>query len=223
MRPWIIIPQLIAFFLISFPANAEKVGTVRLVEIYGYGTLLGEKRRPLFERDDVILNMEIESVEKGRIDVRFKDKTQLIVGSLGKIKIDNFVFNPKESVGDLSLKVAAGVMRFVTGKMSSQSYKIRTPSAVLGVRGTDFTVSVAENGATTVSVLTGSVEIAPINGSPTTISAGATATTDGTQISTGSTTGLPDIARADFGISSSSAGGADGGGNDAGGDGGGGH
>jgi len=202
MRLYIILSHLIAFFLVSIPAHAEKVGSVRLVEIYGYGTLVGEKRRALYESDDVILNMEIESVEDGRIDVRFRDNTQLIVGSLGKVKIDNFVFNPNASGGDLSLNIATGLMRFVSGKMASQSYKIRTPTAVLGVRGTDFIVSVEKNGNTTVSVLSGLVEIAPINGSPTSISAGATATTDGTQVSASSMSSLPDIASADFGNSS---------------------
>jgi len=204
MRLALILTHIVAFFLVSVPAHAEKVGTVRLVEIYGYGTLVGEKRQPLFARDDVILNMEIESVEDGRIDVRFKDNTRLIVGSLGKVKIDNFAFNSKSSAGDLSLNIATGLMRFVTGKMASKSYAVRTPSAVLGVRGTDFIVSIDASGSTLVSVLTGTVEVTPISGSPSLVSAGSTAKTDGGQISITPTRGLPEIAETTFGVNSES-------------------
>jgi len=222
MRLALILTHIVAFFFVSIPAHAEKVGTVRLVEIYGYGTLVGAKRQPLFARDDVILNMEIESVEDGRIDVRFKDNTRLIVGSLGKVKIDNFAFNSKSSTGDLSLNIATGLMRFVTGKMASKSYAVRTPSAVLGVRGTDFIVSIDASGSTLVSVLSGIVEVTPTNGSPSLVSAGSTAETDGKQISIIPTRGLPEIAETTFGVSSeandsgggndSGAGGGDGGG-----------
>jgi len=63
-------------------------------------------------------------------------------------------------------------------------------------------------------VLNGIVEVTPINGSPSLVSAGSTAETDGEQISTMPTRGLPEIAETTFGVSSDSN--DSGGGNDSG-------
>jgi hypothetical protein len=54
--------------------------------------------------------------------------------------------------------------RFITGKLSGHRFKVVTPTAVIGVRGTDFVVLVAEDGTTQVAVLDGAVEMAALDG-----------------------------------------------------------
>lgn len=61
--------------------------------------------------------------------------------------------------------------RFITGKLGGPGFKVRTPTAVIGVRGTDFVVLVAEDGATQVAVLDGEVEIAAFDATRITDSA----------------------------------------------------
>ena len=191
----LILSYLVAFLLVSVPAHAEGTGTVKLVQNYGYKTLVGKKRRAIYARDDVTSNMGLQTVKNGRIDVKFEDKTQLILGSLSKVQMKNFVFGPKAREGQLSLNVDSGLMRFTPGNMASENYQVSTSSAVIGVRcddiskrssqagscGTDFIVYVDGNGSTGVYVLNGVVELHPEHSHPSSISAGSTAVTDGKQ------------------------------------------
>jgi hypothetical protein len=61
-------------------------------------------------------------------------------------------------------KVNEGAFRFITGKLRDPGFKDVTPTAVIGVRGTDFVVPVAENGTTQVAVLDGAAEMAALDG-----------------------------------------------------------
>lgn len=182
------------------PASAEKVGRVALVVVYGYETPPAAKRRPVYVRDDVVSDAVLETVQDGRLDVRFNDRTQLIVGPASKVKIDRFVYDPDKSAGEVSLNMSKGLMRFVTGRLASKSYKITTPSATLGVRGTDIVVAVDDEGATTVSVLDGGVDITSDGGDTASVDAGTTASTNGGAVSTAATTALPPVATSSFGV-----------------------
>lgn len=58
-----------------------------------------------------------------------------------------------------SAALIAGRVRFVAASVSGQNYRITTPSAVIGVRGTDFAVAVDEDRGATVAVERGQVEV----------------------------------------------------------------
>jgi len=190
--------------LAASPAQAERVGRVALIQVYGYETPPAGEREPIYVRDDVVANTVLETVRDGRMDVRFLDETQLIVGPSSKVTVDRFVYDPGRGAGDATLNVGKGVMRFVTGRMASRSYKIATPSATMGVRGTDFIVAVDDDGGTAVSVLSGGVSLTSTGGQTVDVDAGFTAVTDGADVSTAPSLGLPAVATASFGVSDES-------------------
>jgi hypothetical protein len=66
------------------------------------------------------------------------------------IVLDELVFDPSGSNGRVVLSVAVGVTRFVSGILPKSDYEIRTPTAVIGVRGTSFDLYVKPNGDSTV-------------------------------------------------------------------------
>lgn len=182
------------------PAVANEIGQVKVLVDYGYSTAPGENRGPIYVRDDVVAESLLETVRDGRMDVEFDDKTKLIVGPNSTVKLDRFVYDPSKSSGEVAVNMSRGVLRFVTGRLSSQSYKIKTPTATMGVRGTDFVVLVDETGATTVSVLDGEVSMTSDGGDDASVGAGSTGSTSGTSVSVSSTTGLPAVATASFGL-----------------------
>jgi hypothetical protein len=56
----------------------------------------------------------------------------------------------------MALKFASGTARFITGKLASinkENISIETPSATIGIRGTDFTVTVDELGRSLIILL----------------------------------------------------------------------
>lgn len=86
--------------------------------------------------------------------ITFKDDTKVKVNENSRLLIDDFVFDPKKSdAGKLALKVGAGTVRYASGQIAKnnpQSVDIKTPTAAIAVRGTDFTMTVDETGESLV-------------------------------------------------------------------------
>ena len=93
---------------------------------------------------------------KGRTAIQFVDDTRVDVTEHSKLLIDEFVYDPNTKTGALSIKAALGTVRYASGqiaKNSRQNIKIKTPTATIAVRGTDFSMSVDEFGQSTVILL----------------------------------------------------------------------
>jgi hypothetical protein len=71
-------------------------------------------------------------------DAKFvlRDDTNLSLGPGSTLKLDRAVFSGEASAGDIAIKLSSGAFRFITGNSSKESYKIVTPLATIGVRGT---------------------------------------------------------------------------------------
>ncbi len=94
--------------------------------------------------------------QKGKTAIQFLDETRVDVTQNSKLVIDEFVYDPNTSTGSLSLKASFGTVRYASGqiaKNSRQNVKIKTPTAVIGVRGTDFSMTVDETGSSTIILL----------------------------------------------------------------------
>ena len=78
------------------------------------------------------------------------DDTKVKITENSRLMIDDFVFDPKKSdAGKLALKVGMGTVRYASGqiaKTNAQQVAIKTPTASIAVRGTDFTMTVDEAG-----------------------------------------------------------------------------
>ena len=64
------------------------------------------------------------------------DSTNLSLGANATIKLDRTVFNDEHSYRDIAIRLTTGAFRFVTGHSEKTAYKITTPLATIGVRGT---------------------------------------------------------------------------------------
>ena len=87
---------------------------------------------------------------KGKTAIEFIDMTRVDVTEHSKLIIDEFVYDPNSKTGKLSLKAGLGTIRYASGqiaKNSPTSIKIQTPTATIGVRGTDFSMTVDEIGS----------------------------------------------------------------------------
>jgi hypothetical protein len=94
---------------------------------------------------------------QGKVGITFEDDTKVQISDNSKLVIDDFVYDPKaKSGGKLAVKVALGTVRYASGqiaKTNPQNVSVNTPSATIGVRGTDFTATVDEIGASTIILL----------------------------------------------------------------------
>jgi hypothetical protein len=83
-------------------------------------------------------------------NITFKDDTKVRVTENSRLLIDDFVYDPKNSdAGKLAMKVGMGTVRYASGQIAKnnpQQVNIKTPTATVAVRGTDFTMTVDEAG-----------------------------------------------------------------------------
>ena len=86
------------------------------------------------------------------------DSTNLSLGPSATIKLDRTVFNDEHSYREIAIRMTSGAFRFVTGHSEKAAYKITTPLATIGVRGTILdmlsqrgrTIVVLQEGASSV-------------------------------------------------------------------------
>jgi hypothetical protein len=75
----------------------------------------------------------------------FRDQSRTALGSNSRLKIENFVFDPKTpSEGSFLVRLARGTMRGLTGligKADPRRVGIATATATIGIRGTGFDMS----------------------------------------------------------------------------------
>ena len=140
--------------LLSIDCRAA-IGTI--TEEKGSGEIVRNKSKL-----DAKLNGGVESLDsiltaKGVIGITFEDNTKVRVTEHSKLVIDDFVYDPKaKGAGKLAMKVALGTVRYASGsvaKENAQNVNIRTPTATVAVRGTAFTMTVDEVGASMVVLL----------------------------------------------------------------------
>lgn len=92
----------------------------------------------------------------GRVEITFVDDSTIKVTEHSKLVIDDFVYSGKPSTSRMALKFAAGTARFATGqtgKMNKGNINLRTPTATIAVRGTDFAATVDDFGKSLIVLL----------------------------------------------------------------------
>lgn len=93
---------------------------------------------------------------KARVSITFEDNTLMQITEFSKLKIDEFVYDPASGKGKVGMKTAFGTVRYASGmiaKNSRENIKVQTPTAKISVRGTDFSMTVSEDGKSLVILL----------------------------------------------------------------------
>lgn len=83
----------------------------------------------------------------GSAGITFIDNSLLSVGPNSVLQIERYAFNSTTHEGVFDTTLSRGTLSMVSGKIAKQSpdsVKIRTPSSILGVRGTEFLVRTGE-------------------------------------------------------------------------------
>ena len=88
----------------------------------------------------------IKTGRDGSAGVTFNDDSLLSIGPDSALAIDRFAFDSTTHAGRFDTSLRQGTLSAVSGKIAKQSpdaMKVRTPSTILGVRGTEFVVRAA--------------------------------------------------------------------------------
>ena len=162
-------------FLLLSPINSiAAVGKV--TEQTGPTEILRDKKSiPSSLNTGVEMNDTV-STARARAELTFEDKTTVKLTEHSKMIIDDFVYDPKKGSGKLALNMALGTARYASGQIAKnnpQQVAIKTPTASIAVRGTDFSMTVDELGRSLVMLLpscddkgcvTGAIEVSNLAG-----------------------------------------------------------
>lgn len=92
--------------------------------------------RPAVLRERVALADRVQTGQRSQLQLMLLDRTTFTVGANARLTIDRFVYDPARG-GNFDASVAKGAFRFLSGRRASPgSSSIRTPIAVIGIRGT---------------------------------------------------------------------------------------
>lgn len=98
--------------------------------------------------------MDTVRTGNGRVRITFVDKTTVNVTEQSRLVIDDFVYSGNPSTSKMALRFASGTVRFATGTgVKKSNISLRTPSATIAVRGTDFTSTVDDLGRSLIVLL----------------------------------------------------------------------
>lgn len=81
------------------------------------------------------------------VGVTFADNSLLSIGPNSALAIDRYVFDSTTHAGQFDSTLSKGTLAAVSGKIVKQSpeaMRVHTPSAIMGVRGTEFVVQVGD-------------------------------------------------------------------------------
>jgi hypothetical protein len=89
----------------------------------------------------------IETGADGSIGITFIDNTVMSAGPNTEVSLDNYRFDSNKFNGSMLADLRKGTLSMVSGdiaKSSPGAMKVKTPAAILGVRGTHFAVFVVQ-------------------------------------------------------------------------------
>jgi hypothetical protein len=140
---------LAAILLIAVPSAPEAADTLPIAQVKkvtGQAVIQRSGRRlpakvgdPLFEKDI------LETGPDGGIGITFVDNTVFSTGPNSQLSLEEFQFDSNNFRGSMLADMRQGTLAVVSGDITRSSpgaMKIKTPTAVLGVRGTAFAVQV---------------------------------------------------------------------------------
>jgi len=142
--------------LLAGSLNAAEIGEIS--ELRGIGEITRQNTNDALvaELDSDIYSFDDVRTGNGRMAIQFLDSSILKLTEHSKVVIDNYIYDPDPSKTKLALNMASGTARFITGKLggiNKNNIRIRTPSASIAIRGTDFTTTVDELGRSLIILL----------------------------------------------------------------------
>jgi hypothetical protein len=124
------------------PAVAQEAGHVKVargsVQIERAGQKVPAPVGAVVQAGDVVT-----TGGDGSVGITFLDNSLLSAGPNSVLAIDRFAFDSTTHQGSFESSLKKGTLAVVSGKLAKQSpdaMKVKTPAAVLGVRGTEFLV-----------------------------------------------------------------------------------
>jgi len=140
-------------FAAALPLAADPIATVLAID----GAASGPSG-PIAVGDRIEDGLIIRTSNSTKIELRFDDDTLMAIGPNAEIEITSVLMNSGGQANRFALNAVTGSFRFLSGDSQREVYEIATPTSTIGIRGTEFDVSVSDQ-VTNVILYRGALEL----------------------------------------------------------------
>ena len=143
-------------FLLIGSVSADSIGSI--VEQSGSAQLKRQQQEIIITEEslpEIELN-DVAETANGKLKIKFLDDAQLDIKEHSEVLIDEIYYDPDPSLSRMSMKFTMGTARFASGSLglvNKANIDIQTPTATIGIRGTDFTTTIDELGRSLIMLL----------------------------------------------------------------------
>jgi len=134
-------------------AQAADIGGIS--ELNGSAQIVRDE--PFIAEVDFAIQSNDEAVTtNGRMAITFLDDSTVRLTEHSQLLIDEYIYDPDPSKSKMALTFGLGTARFITGnlgRIDKQNISLKTPTANIAIRGTDFTATVDELGKSLIILL----------------------------------------------------------------------
>ena len=135
---------------VVLPLHADSIGDI--TELKGYGQVVRDAPYPAV-LDFAINSYDDVQTRAGRIGITFLDNSTVKLTEHSSLVIDEYIYDANPSNSKMALQFASGTIRFISGNLNKNNISLKTPTADIAVRGTDFTCTVDETGKSLIILL----------------------------------------------------------------------
>jgi len=138
----------------SWGVNGEPIGSITAIEGEVYLSHKGDTAAfQAMLTDPIYLYDHIQTEKGGRVQILFQDESLLNLAENTYIQITEHIYSPEENMRSSWFKIVTGKVRAIVGRYfagAGSKYRVSTPTAIIGVRGTHFVVDATLTDETTV-------------------------------------------------------------------------
>jgi hypothetical protein len=146
-RSWVAILPLALLAAPVYGQEPVVAGRIKVVAGEAFVVRAGGEVIPAQPGQPVYQADTLRTGSDGRLGVTLQDDTRVSLGGSSEVRVDRFAFAPAEGQIGFVLRIARGVMAYVSGriaKLAPDSIRLETPAAIVGVRGTTLALRVTE-------------------------------------------------------------------------------
>lgn len=139
-------------------AQAGGIGTITNVVNQAFRTPPGGAELPANTHDTLVTDETLRTDKDATLAVLFVDGSELNIEAESEVTLSDYVFDTATDSSSGTIELNNGLFHFNSNQTADSGIVLQTPVATIGIRGTEFLVTVA-NDATIVDILEGEVEV----------------------------------------------------------------
>ena len=145
---------IVSIFLSIGLASADSIGDI--VESTGVGKIVRQNEDISVSGTMPIVLYDRAETAQGSMLIEFIDEAELALKEHTEVYIDEIYYDPNPNLSKMSMRMVMGTARFASGSkglVNKANIDIQTPTATIGIRGTDFTTTIDELGRSLIILL----------------------------------------------------------------------